>query len=38
VAALTVYDMAKAVEKTMKIQNVRLVQKTGGKSGDVFNE
>jgi cyclic pyranopterin phosphate synthase len=38
VAALTIYDMAKAVEKTMKIQNVRLVQKTGGKSGDVFNE
>jgi cyclic pyranopterin phosphate synthase len=38
VAALTVYDMAKAVEKTMKIHNVRLVQKTGGKSGDVFNE
>jgi cyclic pyranopterin phosphate synthase len=38
VAALTVYDMAKAVEKTMKIQNIRLVQKTGGKSGDVFNE
>ena len=38
VAALTVYDMAKAAEKTMKIQNVRLVQKTGGKSGDVYNE
>jgi cyclic pyranopterin phosphate synthase len=38
VAALTVYDMAKSAEKTMKIQNVRLVQKTGGKSGDVYNE
>lgn len=38
VAALTVYDMAKAAEKTMKIQNVRLVQKTGGKSGDIRNE
>jgi cyclic pyranopterin phosphate synthase len=38
VAALTVYDMAKAAEKTMKIQNVRLVQKTGGTSGDVINE
>lgn len=38
VAALTVYDMAKAVEKTMRIQNIRLVEKHGGKSGDVFNE
>jgi cyclic pyranopterin phosphate synthase len=37
VAALTVYDMAKAAEKTMKIQNIRLVEKRGGKSGDVFN-
>lgn len=35
VAALTVYDMAKAVEKTMRITNIRLVQKTGGQSGDV---
>ena len=32
VAALTVYDMAKAVEKTMQITNVRLVEKHGGKS------
>jgi cyclic pyranopterin monophosphate synthase len=38
VAALTVYDMAKAAEKTMKIQNIRLVEKHGGQSGDVFNE
>ena len=38
VAALTVYDMAKAVEKTMRIQNIRLVEKTGGQSGDVVNE
>jgi cyclic pyranopterin phosphate synthase len=38
VAALTVYDMAKAVEKTMTIQNVRLVKKQGGRSGDVVNE
>jgi cyclic pyranopterin phosphate synthase len=37
VAALTVYDMAKAAEKTMKIQNIRLVEKHGGKSGDIFN-
>jgi cyclic pyranopterin phosphate synthase len=38
VAALTVYDMAKAAEKTMRIQNIRLVEKHGGQSGDVMNE
>jgi cyclic pyranopterin phosphate synthase len=38
VAALTVYDMAKAVDKAMHIQNIRLVEKHGGLSGDVFNE
>ena len=38
IAALTVYDMAKAAEKTMKIQNIRLVEKHGGKSGDIVNE
>ena len=38
VAALTIYDMAKAVEKTMQIQNIRLVEKRGGLSGDVFND
>ena len=38
VAALTIYDMAKAAEKTMRIQNIRLVEKTGGQSGDVINE
>jgi cyclic pyranopterin phosphate synthase len=37
-AGLTVYDMAKAVEKTMRIQNIRLIKKTGGQSGDVINE
>jgi cyclic pyranopterin phosphate synthase len=37
VAALTVYDMAKSAEKTMKIQNIRLVEKHGGRSGDVVN-
>ncbi len=37
-AALTVYDMCKAVEKTMVINNIRLASKTGGKSGDVFIE
>ncbi|HEV2837584.1 MAG TPA: cyclic pyranopterin monophosphate synthase MoaC [Pyrinomonadaceae bacterium] len=34
VAALTVYDMCKAVEKGMKITDIRLELKTGGKSGD----
>jgi cyclic pyranopterin phosphate synthase len=38
VAALTVYDMAKAAERTMCIQNIRLVEKRGGQSGDVVNE
>lgn len=38
VAALTIYDMAKAVEKTIRIQNIRLVEKHGGQSGDVVNE
>jgi len=34
VAALTVYDMAKAAEKTMQITNIRLLEKHGGMSGD----
>ena len=34
VAALTIYDMAKSVEKSMRIENIRLVKKSGGKSGD----
>ena len=39
VAALTVYDMVKGVEKGVEIRMVRLVSKTGGKSGDwVRNE
>lgn len=38
VAALTVYDMCKAVDRTMKIQEVRVVQKFGGLSGDVVLE
>ncbi len=33
-AALTVYDMCKAVERTMRIEAIRLVAKSGGKSGD----
>ncbi len=34
VAALTLYDMCKSVDKTMKIQNIRLLSKKGGQSGD----
>ena len=34
VAALTIYDMAKALEKRMTIGDVRLLEKRGGKSGD----
>jgi cyclic pyranopterin monophosphate synthase len=34
VAALTLYDMAKALEKSIAIESIRLVSKTGGKSGD----
>jgi cyclic pyranopterin phosphate synthase len=33
VAALTIYDMCKAVDRGMKIDNIRLVLKSGGKSG-----
>jgi len=38
VAALTIYDMAKAVERTMRIGNIRLVHKSGGKSGEIVLE
>jgi len=38
VAALTIYDMAKAAEKTMRIGNIRLLRKSGGKSGDLVLE
>ena len=34
VALLTIYDMAKSVDKAMAIEGVRLLSKTGGKSGD----
>ena len=38
VAALTVYDMCKALDKGMTITNVQLELKTGGKSGDYRRE
>ena len=34
IAALTVYDMCKSVDRGMRIENIRLVRKSGGKSGD----
>ena len=34
VALLTIYDMCKAVQKDMRIENIRLLEKSGGKSGD----
>ena len=34
VAGLTIYDMAKAVDREMRLTDVRVVRKTGGKSGD----
>ncbi len=34
IAALTLYDMAKAIEKSIVIESITLVKKTGGKSGD----
>ncbi len=34
IAALTLYDMAKALEKSIQIESIRLLSKTGGKSGD----
>ncbi|MPZ14516.1 MAG: cyclic pyranopterin monophosphate synthase MoaC [Chloroflexi bacterium] len=38
VAALTIYDMCKAVDRAMVISDVRLVRKSGGKSGDFVRE
>ena len=35
VAALTIYDMCKAVDRGMRIEAIRLVQKRGGQSGDI---
>jgi cyclic pyranopterin phosphate synthase len=38
VGALTIYDMCKAVDRGMRIENVRLVKKSGGKSGTITLE
>jgi cyclic pyranopterin monophosphate synthase len=38
IAALTIYDMCKAVDRSMRVEDVRLVRKTGGKSGEIVLE
>ena len=38
VAALTIYDMCKSVDKSMKISGIELISKTGGKSGNYSKE
>jgi cyclic pyranopterin phosphate synthase len=38
VAALTIYDMCKAVDRGMRVEGVRLARKSGGKSGEVVLE
>jgi len=38
VTALTIYDMCKAVDRGMRIENIRLVKKSGGKSGTISLE
>ncbi|MBU3100627.1 MULTISPECIES: cyclic pyranopterin monophosphate synthase MoaC [Clostridium] len=38
VTLLTIYDMCKAIDKTMEISEVYLAKKTGGKSGEFINE
>ena len=38
ITALTIYDMCKAVDRGMRIENIRLVRKSGGKSGTISLE
>ena len=38
VTLITIYDMCKAIDKTMEISEVHLAKKTGGKSGEFINE
>lgn len=38
VALLTIYDMCKALDKTMEIGEIYLCRKTGGKSGEIVND
>lgn len=38
IAALTIYDMCKAVDRAMRVEGVRLTRKSGGQSGDYRND
>jgi cyclic pyranopterin phosphate synthase len=38
VTALTIYDMVKGIDRGVRIENIRLVRKSGGKSGDITLE
>ena len=38
VAALTIYDMCKSVDRAMRVEGIRLVRKSGGRSGDIVLE
>ena len=38
VAALTIFDMCKSIDKSIEIKNLKLVKKTGGKSGPYTND
>jgi cyclic pyranopterin phosphate synthase len=38
IACLTIYDMLKAVDRAMRIEGIKLLRKTGGKSGDFSRE
>ena len=38
VAALSIYDMCKAVQRDIEIENIKLLEKTGGKSGSFKRE
>ena len=38
IACLTLYDMCKAIDKAMRIEGIRLLSKTGGKSGNYYAE
>ncbi len=38
IAGLTVYDMCKAMDKSIRISDIQLIEKTGGKSGDYYKE
>lgn len=36
IAALTIYDMCKGIDKSIQINDIKLLSKSGGKSGDYF--